>query len=90
LLGAGSAAGSLTLARSGDDRRLLAVRVDMAEVGLSDGAGAELLRSPSSGVSRRSVRYGSSSGGDRDPETAPPSVRLAVLPGARPRPVSPT
>jgi hypothetical protein len=43
----------------------------------------------SSGASRKSVGYGSSSGGDRDPETAPASAGSAVLPGARPRPEFP-
>jgi hypothetical protein len=41
--GAGSAAGSLALARSVEDRELLATSEDVAEVGLSEGEARQLL-----------------------------------------------
>ena len=43
LLGAGSAAGSLALARSTDDRQLLEVGEDIADVGLTAEEARELL-----------------------------------------------
>jgi hypothetical protein len=42
--GAGSAAGSLALARRAEDRESLETRDDVAEVGLSDGEPRDLLR----------------------------------------------
>jgi hypothetical protein len=41
--GAGSAAGSLALARRVEDRELLETSEDVAEVGLSEGEARELL-----------------------------------------------
>ena len=41
--GAGSAAGSLALARSAEDRELLEASEDVDEVGLSEGEARELL-----------------------------------------------
>ena len=41
--GAGSAAGSLALARRAEDRELLETSEDVAEVGLSEGEARELL-----------------------------------------------
>ena len=43
LAGAGSAAGSLALARRGEDRELLDASVEVAEVGLTEGEEEELL-----------------------------------------------